>query len=155
VEITRRTDYATRMLIALASAPPGTCIPASELARGQKVPYALARGILTELTRAGFVTSRRGAGGGVTLARAATDITVLEIVEAIEGLIGLGLCTTDPDYCRQVDVCWMHAVWVEAEAQLRSLLASRSLAYIAGGGGKPDTVPCRPPAVDPKEVRPL
>jgi Rrf2 family iron-sulfur cluster assembly transcriptional regulator len=130
MEITRRTDYAIRMLIALASSPNGECVPAAELARRQNVPYPLARGIISDLARAGFITSRRGSGGGVVLARPPADISVLSIVESIEGPVALGLCTSDSEYCGQVAVCIMHRVWKEAEAQLRGLLAHRSLAYL-------------------------
>jgi Rrf2 family protein len=134
VEITRRADYAVRMLIALARAPEGACLSAGQLAHSQNVPYPLARGILSELARAGLVTTRRGVGGGVVLAQPAAEVTVLSIIECIEGPVYLGLCTSDPEYCRQVDVCVMHSVWKEAEAQLRKLLAARTLAYLTGEG---------------------
>jgi Rrf2 family protein len=131
MEITRRTDYAIRMLIALARVPEGESCSARELALEQRVPHPLARGILSELARAGFVKTRRGSGGGVVLARPASETSVLSVVECLEGPVTLGLCTTDVDYCDQVDVCVMHRVWEEAEGQLRNLLASRTLAYLA------------------------
>jgi Rrf2 family transcriptional regulator, nitric oxide-sensitive transcriptional repressor len=134
VEITRRTDYAIRMLMALARVPEGQSCSARELSLVQRVPHPLARGILSELARAGFVKTRRGSGGGVELARPAADISVLSVVECLEGPVSLGLCTTDADYCDLVDACVMHRVWEEAEDQLRDLLANRSLAYLAAEG---------------------
>jgi len=145
VEITRRTDYAMRMLIALARTPEGRPRSARELAVGQNVPHPLARGILSELARAGFVKTRRGSGGGVLLARPAATITVLSVIECVEGPVGLGLCTLDPDYCDQTSVCNMHDLWMEAEAQLQALLRSRTLADLAVtddiSSGRPEN-PC-------------
>lgn len=131
MEITRRTDYAIRMLISLAREPEGQPVSAGELGRRQDVPHALARGIVSQLARAGFVASRRGAGGGVVLARPAGEIDVLSVVEAIEGRIGLGLCTNDPGYCHRVDACVMHRVWAEAEQRLRSFLGTRTIADLS------------------------
>lgn len=153
MEITRRTDYAIRMLIALARAPEGA-LSAAYLAHAQNVPYALARGILSELARGGFVTTRRGAGGGVMLARPAAAIDALSIVECVEGPLCLGLCTEDPDYCRQVNTCVMHKVWKEAEAQVRSVLATRSLAYLADQDNASDFGETAPLPATSKEVRP-
>jgi DNA-binding IscR family transcriptional regulator len=64
------------------------------------------------------------------LARPAAEISVLSVIESIEGPVALGLCTSDPEYCSQVGVCIMHRVWKEAEAQLRRILADRSIAYL-------------------------
>jgi Rrf2 family protein len=119
------------MLIALARAPKGESVSAANLAREQRVPYALARGILSQLARAGFLATRRGAGGGVSLSRPPEQISALSVVECLEGPLCLGLCTEDPDYCAQMGTCVMHRVWKEAEALVRAHLASRSLAYLA------------------------
>ncbi|MCZ7662807.1 MAG: Rrf2 family transcriptional regulator [Thermoleophilia bacterium] len=145
MEITRRTDYAIRILLALAGLPRDERLSARELGTLQEVPYAFARGILTELAGAGFVTSRRGVGGGVSLARPAEAITLLEVVEAMEGHISLNLCTRDPDYCGRAGGCFMHQIWQEAEQTLRASLASYDFALLAGGRRSPLQ------AVEPKE----
>ena len=156
MEITRHTDYAIRMLLALACAPGGRPLSARELGRMQDVPYAFARGIVSDLVRAGFVTSRRGAGGGVMLARPATEITVLSVIESTEGEVGLGLCTHDPDYCHRVDGCAMHQVWIEAEAQLRGFLDARTIADLVMAPATP-SLACEASAMTAveKEVVPL
>lgn len=142
------------MLIALAREPEGEFRSAAELALSQKVPYALARGILSHLAHCGLVLTRRGAGGGVALARPSDQISALSIIECIEGPVSLGLCTTDPEYCNQVGTCLMHGTWKEAEAQLRVLLAGRSLAYLAAetNRGRLHSTPA--PRVASEEVRP-
>jgi len=156
VEITRRTDYAVRILLALARTPDAGALSARELGRVQDVPYSFARSIVSDLVRAGFVVSRRGARGGVTLARPAADISLLSVVESTEGDIGLGLCTRDPDYCHRMDGCAMHQVWMEAEAQLRAFLGARTIADLAKGPAMPSlTRASSPEAATDKEVTPV
>lgn len=155
LEITRRTDYAIRILLSLARTPDARPLSARELGRLQDVPYSFARSIVSELARAGFVVSRRGRGGGVTLARPAAAVTVLSIIESTEGDIGLGLCTHDPDYCHRVEGCAMHRVWMEAEAQLRAFLGERTIADLATGATLPRPARRSSPAAAGKEVTPV
>ena len=76
MEVSRRTDYAIRMLLELARSD-GAPISVRSLAESQDVPYAFARGIQRELVAAGLVESRRGAHGGIVLARPAERISLL------------------------------------------------------------------------------
>jgi len=134
LEITRRTDYAVRILVALAGRPEGEPLSSRELGELQDVPPAFARSIVTELAGAGFVTSRRGAGGGVALARPAAQITLLEVVQAMEGGLNLNLCTHDDEYCDRAASCAMHEVWLEAEAILSRYLTRQDFASLAARG---------------------
>jgi Rrf2 family protein len=136
LEITRRTDYAIRILLALAGRPDGEPLSSRELGKLQDVPHAFARSIVTELVGAGFVTSRRGAGGGVALARPAAQITLLEVIRALEGGLSLNLCTHDDDYCRRAASCAMHEVWLEAEAVLSRHLSQQDFAALAARGAQ-------------------
>jgi Rrf2 family protein len=135
MEVTRRTDYAIRLLAALSREPEGTSVPAAEVAERQEVPRALARGILSDLARAGLVLGRKGAGGGMRLGRPAEAISLLSVVESVEGPVGLSLCTSDPDFCRFSEDCGMHQIWLEAEELLRGFLSSHTLADVAAGVG--------------------
>ena len=139
VEITRRTDYALRIILALARQPEGPALSSRELGRLQEVPHPFARGILTQLARAGLVISRRGSGGGVLLARPAAQISVLDVMEALEGPLTLNLCTRDPDYCGRADACVMHQVWLETERLLRAHLGDKDMAALASGSPAPWT----------------
>jgi Rrf2 family protein len=156
VEVTQRTDYAIRILLSLALAPEGQTLSARALGEMQDVPYAFARGIVSDLVRAGFATSRRGAGGGVALARPAAEISLLAVIESTEGEVGLGLCTHDPDHCHRMEGCAMHAVWLEAEAQLRVFLAARTIADLVTDPTAldPTVGPARPAALH-EEVTPV
>lgn len=150
MEVTRRTDYAIRLLVALAQQPGGTFMSASELAAMQEVPRAVARSVLSDLARAGLVTARKGARGGMGLGAPPESISLLAVVEAIEGPIALSLCSNDPEYCGYTEVCSMHRVWLEAEDVLRSFLASRTLADLGGAVGTMGLRPLGPPAVLPE-----
>jgi DNA-binding IscR family transcriptional regulator len=69
------------------------------------------------------------------LGRPAGSISLLSVVESVEGPVGLSLCTSDPDFCRFAEDCAMHQVWLEAEDLLRGYLSSHTLADLAAGVG--------------------
>lgn len=131
MEITRRADYATRLMLALARAEAGSPVSVKRLAEQQGVPYAFARGIQRDLVSAGLVESVRGAAGGLVLARPAAQVTLLDIVEAIEGRVSLNVCTADPAWCARMGSCPVHPVWKGANAVLREYLGSKTLEGLA------------------------
>jgi Rrf2 family protein len=135
VEVTRRTDYAIRLLVALAQKPDGSYVSATELAATQQVPRAVARSILSALSRSGLVVGRKGAGGGMGLGAPPDRISLLSVVEAVEGPITFSLCTTDPEYCGYAEECSMHRVWRDAENLVRGFLASHTLADLGAEVG--------------------
>jgi Rrf2 family protein len=131
VEITRRTDYATRILLELARPPEGQRLSARALGSLADVPYPFARSIVTELAAAGLVEARRGPHGGVALARPAAEITLYDVVVATEGGVCLNPCVSDPAGCRRSAQCGAHDVWARAGALLSAFLASKDLATLA------------------------
>lgn len=150
LEITRRTDYALRILLEMARLPNGVRVSAQDLSKLADVSYPFARGIITRLAAVGLLTSRRGAGGGISLARSASSITLLEIVRVMEGDVSLNLCARDPHYCARSGSCPAHAIWEQATDRLESLLASKDLAALAAE--RPQETPVaawRPPFVTP------
>ena len=129
--ITRRTDYATRIMVALAAGETEGPVPAHVLAESTDVPYEFARAILTQMAAAGLVTSVRGAHGGVRLSRPVEDISVADILAATGDTAPLNLCTYDPGYCAREGTCVMHTVWCQADAALMAFLATQDLATLA------------------------
>jgi Rrf2 family protein len=136
VHMTRRTDYAVRIMIELASA--GGRTPARELGVLADVTYPFARSIITDLATAGLVDARRGPGGGVALDRPAREISLLEIIDAIEGRICLNACVRDDAYCTRIADCRAHAVWADATRNLNAYLASQDLQSLANSPVGPD-----------------
>ncbi|MEA3326134.1 MAG: Rrf2 family transcriptional regulator, partial [Chloroflexota bacterium] len=74
--------------------------------------------IISQLSIAGMVNTSRGAHGGVRLARSPKDISLLDVVEAIDGPISINECTQDPSICSFGDNCPLHEVFCEAQADL-------------------------------------
>jgi Rrf2 family protein len=85
VRVSQRLDYTVRGLTALAQLPAGTFVAAGEIAEGLGLPRRFVEQQFTALARAGIVDCRRGAGGGCALARPAADVTVGEVVRALQG----------------------------------------------------------------------
>jgi Rrf2 family protein len=126
VEVSRRTDYALRILLELGRSE-GKPVSVRTIASRQDVPYSFARGIGSDLVSAGLAESSRGVNGGLVLARNAEEISVLDVVEAMQGPISCALCTNDPSWCKRMNGCSVHRVWSGADELLKAYLGSKSL----------------------------
>ena len=87
MQITRQADYAVRAVLYLAHLDASECAATSTVAQEQHIPPSFLAKIISQLSIAGLLHTSRGARGGVTLAREPKDITLLEVVEAIDGPI--------------------------------------------------------------------
>ncbi len=134
--IRRDSDYAARILLYLAMHPPETCITAREVARQKLIPPGLARSLLTRLAGAGLLVSRRGKGGGFYLGRSPAEISLLEVVEAIEGPVVLNICTEEPLECPLMPQCPVHEAWVDARQRLREHLGRITFELLARRGAE-------------------
>lgn len=130
MQITRQADYAVRAVVHLSELENGGRAPTSKIASDQHIPPSFLAKIVSQLSVAGVVQTSRGARGGVSLARDAADISLLEVVEAIDGPITLNECVTDPSVCVFGDDCKVHKVWCEAQAELVNKLASTNFASL-------------------------
>jgi Rrf2 family protein len=140
--ISRETDYAARVILHLALQPPGHRATAGQIAGLRLIPRALVRRVVTRLAAAGLITTARGNDGGISLARPAGEITLLEVVEALEGPLALNACTVEPDLCPLMPACTVHQAWVHARDVLRQELSGVTFAALAekGGDSAPDAV---------------
>ena len=127
MEISRRTDYAIRLLMELARSGGGP-VSVRKLAETQGVPYAFARGIQRDLTAAGLIESKRGVAGGAVLARPAEEISLLDIARATGSEVACAVCTNDPNWCDRMGRCPVHQVWQEADEMMSEYLGGKSLA---------------------------
>jgi Rrf2 family protein len=134
VGVSRRTDYAIRILLELARSD-GAPVSVRALAESQDVPYAFARGIQRELVSARLVESRRGAQGGILLARPAEQISLLDVVEAMQGPPSCSVCTSDPGWCKRIGGCSVHGIWSEADKMVSEYLGTKSLAGLIDSEG--------------------
>ena len=132
MEISRRTDYAIRMLLELAQSD-GAPVSVRTLVDRQNVPYAFARGIQRDLANAGLVITKRGVTGGMVIARHPREITLLEVVEAMQGPIFSAVCTRDTEWCTVMQGCRVHGVWGHVDVMVREYLGGQDLAGLVPG----------------------
>ncbi|MBI3977037.1 MAG: Rrf2 family transcriptional regulator [Chloroflexi bacterium] len=127
MEISRRVDYGVRVMIEVAAAPADELVTIGALARRRLIPASFLKRIVPELVAAGLLRTQRGERGGVQLARPAETITLLQIVEALDGPIALNRCVLYPVECPLVNTCPAHEVWCQAQQDLRQRLDSARL----------------------------
>ena len=132
MRITAKADYAVRAAAELAAAEgDGTPMKGEELARRQSIPKNFLENILTELRRAGIVRTRRGADGGYQLARPAAEITVADVLRAVEGPLAAVQGSRPEQLSYEGAASSLPDVWVALRASLRSVLEHVTLADIA------------------------
>jgi Rrf2 family protein len=148
MEISRRTDYGVRVILDLACLSSERRTSTQEIAARQNIPSPFLAKIISQLALAGLVDTFRGAGGGVTLARPASEISLLHVIEALEGPIRLNRCVIEPDACPRNRGCPVHPIWARAQADLTDLLEvttfDRLVAYPGPEAGDPPRAPRSP-----------
>jgi len=131
MQITRAADYAVRVMVHLSSLPPGSRVQKSVLVKLSEAPESFLSKVLQRLVGSGLITSRRGGGGGFELAVPPEKISVLTVVEAIDGPIRLNLCVPGASGCERSLACAVHPVWMDAQAALTKVLGRASMARLA------------------------
>lgn len=128
MQITRQADYALRAMLYLSRMDKNQRAATNQIAESQKIPPSFLAKIISQLSIAGLIQTSRGAHGGVKLAREAEEISVLEVVEAIDGPISLNECTLNSDACVFGDKCPIHDVWCESQNELVNRLRTTTFA---------------------------
>ena len=134
MQVTRASDYAVRVMVHLAGLPAGQRSTRDQLAESSEVPEHFLSKILQTLTRSGLITSYRGAAGGFALAKPPESVTLLDVVEAMDGPIQLNVCVASGVGCCRQTWCPVHCVWAEAQNALTSVLRGATLARLASEG---------------------
>jgi Rrf2 family protein len=138
--VSRAADYALRATLVLAGRPPGVRLSLGELAQETDVPSAFLYKILRTLVQKGLLTAHRGKTGGYELPAEAHDRSVLDVVDALDGLPLFNVCLLSGG-CHRAPTCPAHPVWVEAQARVRDVLGAARLVDLARG-----QAPAMPPA---------
>ena len=156
VELTKRADYAIRAVVALAAAAPDERLSVRRIAADRAIPVRFLPQVMTDLVRAGLVEGQTGRTGGYRLARPSTAISLLEVIEAIEGDSRRTTCVLRGGPCNVDGVCDVHAVFAATQAAMlrelggatiASLVASRVGAFPASSFGPA-------PVLEPEVSRP-
>jgi Rrf2 family transcriptional regulator, cysteine metabolism repressor len=116
--ITTKSPYAVRALAELARRGGSAPVPIGEIARAREIPVQFLEGLFASLRRAGILQSQRGVKGGYTFARPPEDVSVLEVVELLEGELGMEAAASGP-------------IWTEAVEAVRNVLSGTTIATVA------------------------
>ena len=137
--ITKKTEYAIRALWELSNEN-GHLATANEIAQKQCIPPKYLPQIVSELSRAGLLLSVRGYGGGIKLSRPAKDISLLEVIEAMQGRMWMFECQMGPCDCDFGPGCDLKEVYSKAQTSLEEIFGETRLADIRliKGRGKSD-----------------
>jgi len=131
LQITRQADYALRTVLYLAGLEDGGRAPTGRIAREQRVPPSFLAKIVSQLAIAGLVQTARGARGGVSLARSAEKISLLEVIQAIDGPIRLVECMDAPTGCVFGETCSMRESLCVVQERLVRDLSSAHFGQLA------------------------
>lgn len=130
MQITRQADYAVRAVLYLAQLGPERRAATSQIAQEQQIPPSFLAKIVSQLSVAGLLQTSRGARGGVALAKTPEQISVLEVVEAIDGPILLNECVASSNVCQFGDQCVIRPLWCEAQVELVDKLRKTTLEHV-------------------------
>jgi FeS assembly SUF system regulator len=149
LRMSKLTDYGIVLLTHLAREGGPSMQTAQELAAASKIPLPTVSKILKELCRGGIVVSHRGRRGGYSLSRPASAISVAQIVEALEGPLGLTECATDAGSCSLEDTCVARSHWGPISRAIHRTLSRLPLSSL---GPRPATAEPAGPLPILKEV---
>src|SRR5208283_1382436 len=131
MEITRETDYAIRCILYLSDKQ-GVISMVEDIAREMQIPKSFLAKILQKLARASIVKSFRGVKGGFQLARLPEEISLLDVMEAIEGEVSMNACALDQTLCSRSKTCPVHPAWVDIRKDFRKILKKYTFARLLG-----------------------
>ena len=130
---TAKADYAVRAAVELAASSGEGPVKAEQIAEAQSIPLNFLENILAELRRAGIVESRRGAAGGYLLAKPAEDVSLADVIRAVEGPLA-NVRGMSPDVLEyEGSAERLRDVWVALRASVRAVLEQVTLADVAKG----------------------
>jgi len=134
MRISAKADYAVRAAAELAAASPdGPPVKGEQLAAAQEIPRRFLENILADLRHAGLISARRGADGGYALTRAPSEISIAEILRAVEGPLAAVQGSRPEGLHYQGAAARLPEVWVALRANLRAVLERVTLADLAAG----------------------
>ncbi|MDI6710973.1 MAG: Rrf2 family transcriptional regulator [Bacillota bacterium] len=143
--LNRATDYAFRAVLYLSLLPAGQVVEGKTISEDERIPMRFVLKILRTLSQAGIVRSHRGVKGGYSLARPPAEITMLDVIEAMEGPVRLNRCLISPEECnkRFTSKCPVHRALYAAQQALRDQFRRYNFEMLAAppSGSPPDKLP--------------
>ena len=134
----RQCEYALQAVIYLARKPEGEMTPIRELTERLEIPYHFLGKILQDLTRKRLLRSLKGPTGGFALAKPAGQITLLQIVEALDGTDFFNECVLGFPECGGENPCPVHHRWGPIRDEIRGMLLGKNIAQLAAEMKRPE-----------------
>ena len=130
LELTRAGDYAVRAMLALAAHDAPRALSSRRIAREWQIPQRFLTRVLRRLAERGLVEPVLGRHGGYRLARPATSITLLDVIDAVEAAPTKGICVLRGGSCQRGGTCAVHDLFSAARADFLERLAARTLGHL-------------------------
>ncbi|HEY6643627.1 SUF system Fe-S cluster assembly regulator [Povalibacter sp.] len=140
LRISKLTDYGT-VILALLASQPDCQLAAAEVAERTRIALPTVSKVLKSLQRSGLVMSTRGSHGGYQLAKPASEITAVHILDALEGPFAITECSGEHSSCGIESNCRVGQAWQRVNSAIRRALADVTLAQLAGVERSITTVP--------------
>lgn len=134
MQITRAADYAVRVVIYVAANGGERCVPTAEISECQDIPTAYVSKVLQALGKAGIIATFPGRGGGAKLVDPAEKISILNVVEAIDGPITLNRCVVRKGMCSRDSFCSAHPFWAATRKKLVGILGQAKMSEFVEPG---------------------
>ncbi len=131
LRINRRTDYAIRVMLALAKRPEGTRVSTQAIQTEMLLPRAFLQRIIADLSKKGLIHTYPGPNGGLQMARPSQDITLRDIYEAIEGPLLISECLESKGTCPLDGSCPVHPIWQRIQCKMLQEFDSLNLKQLA------------------------
>jgi Rrf2 family protein len=128
MQITKQADYALRAVLYLARMDDNSKASTKDIAETQKIPPSFLAKIVSQLSIAGLIQTARGARGGVALARPPEKVSILDVIEAIDGPMLLNECTSNSHICPFGSDCSLHKTWCETRQLVHDKLSTATFA---------------------------
>ena len=145
MQVTHAGEYAIIGLLYLAKQPEGRTVMIDEIGDAERIPKSFVAKIFQTLARAGFIQSHRGAHGGFSLARPAGEISLLQILNCVEGEFALQKCVGEEPVCvvatERLGNCVLCGVFAEAQRRVNEVFARTTLADLLARAGRAQPVP--------------
>lgn len=136
--ISRKVDYGLRAMLYLAALDEGNICILKDISKNQNIPQKFLAKILNQLVKTGLVKSHRGACGGFCLSKPATEITFMEIIEAIEGPFVFNVCLNKKENCiktikcKNYKDCKISIIFKEAQEKIEAVFGGKTLSEVLG-----------------------
>lgn len=130
MNISAKSRYAVRALIELANHDGVAPVPIADIANRREIPLQFLEQLFSTLRKAGILNSHRGVRGGFSFKRLPEDVSILDVVEVLDGNVSPAACTSGAG-CSKIDSCVMNEVWVDVKSTMEQVLSSSSIADLA------------------------